>query len=70
MRNVTFPAETSKHVPASIWLIKAKVLGIRRTKFCELMLSKALESVKIGGSRRIPVDSLSTFVDTLRAQGA
>ena len=48
----------------------AQVLGIGRTKVYELMLSNSLESVKIGSSRRIPVQSLSTFVDTLRAQGA
>ena len=48
----------------------AQVLGIGRTKVYELMLSNALESVKIGASRRIPVQSLSTFVDRLRAQGA
>ena len=48
----------------------AQVLGIGRTKVYELMLSNALESVKIGASRRIPVQSLSTFVDALRAHGA
>jgi excisionase family DNA binding protein len=48
----------------------AEVLGIGRTKVYELMLTNALESVKIGASRRIPVQSLSTFVDRLRAQGA
>jgi excisionase family DNA binding protein len=48
----------------------AQVLGIGRTKVYELMLSNALESVKIGASRRIPVQSLGTFVDRLRAQGA
>lgn len=48
----------------------AQVLGIGRTKVYELMLSNALESVKIGASRRIPIQSLSTFVDALRAQSA
>lgn len=48
----------------------AQALGIGRTKVYELMVSNALESVKIGASRRIPVQSLSAFVDGLRAQGA
>lgn len=48
----------------------AKVLGIGRTKVYELMLSNALESVKIGASRRIPSDSLTTFVEALRARSA
>jgi excisionase family DNA binding protein len=48
----------------------AQVLGIGRTKVYELMLSNALESVKIGASRRIPTDSLTSFVEGLRAQSA
>ena len=48
----------------------AKVLGIGRTKVYELMLNNALESVKIGSSRRIPSDSLTTFVETLRTRSA
>lgn len=48
----------------------ALVLGIGRTKVYELMLSNALESVKIGASRRIPADSLTTFVEGLRARNA
>lgn len=47
-----------------------KVLGIGRTKVYELMLSNALESVKIGASRRIPAESLTTFVEALRAGSA
>lgn len=46
----------------------ARVLGIGRTKVYELMLSNALESVKIGASRRIPTDSLARFVDALRSR--
>jgi excisionase family DNA binding protein len=48
----------------------AQVLGIGRTKVYELMLSNALESVKIGASRRIPADSLTTFVAGLRGRSA
>lgn len=45
----------------------AAVLGIGRTKVYELMLSNAIESVKIGASRRIPTDALDTFVAALRS---
>ena len=48
----------------------AQVLGIGRTKVYELLLSNALESVKIGASRRIPTDALGAFVDGLRSQSA
>jgi excisionase family DNA binding protein len=44
----------------------ANVLGIGRTKVYELMLTNALESVKIGASRRIPAEALGTFVASLR----
>lgn len=44
----------------------AGVLGIGRTKVYELLVSNALESVKIGACRRIPADALARFVDTLR----
>ena len=48
----------------------AELLGIGRTKVYELMLKDSIESVKIGASRRIPADSLTSFVDSLRAQSA
>lgn len=48
----------------------AQVLGIGRTKVYELMLSNALESVKIGASRRVPADSLTSSVEGLRAKSA
>ena len=48
----------------------AGVLGIGRTKVYELMLSNALESVKIGASRRIPTDALDSFVAGLRGATA
>jgi len=48
----------------------AELLGIGRTKVYELMLTNALESVKIGTARRIPTDALTEFVATLRRKGA
>lgn len=44
----------------------ARALGIGRSKVYELMLSRALASVKIGGSRRIPTDAIDEFVASLR----
>ena len=44
----------------------AQVLGIGRTKVYELLVSTALESVKIGACRRVPADALTRFVETLR----
>mgnify|MGYP001155198368 CR=1 FL=1 len=43
----------------------AQSLGVSRTKIYDLMRSGRLRSVKIGGSRRIPVDALAELVDEL-----
>jgi excisionase family DNA binding protein len=43
----------------------AQALGVSRTKIYDLMRSGRLRSVKIGGSRRIPVDALAELVDEL-----
>jgi excisionase family DNA binding protein len=43
----------------------AQALGVSRTKVYDLMRSGRLRSVKIGGSRRIPVDALAELVDDL-----
>ena len=40
----------------------ARALSISRTRVYELMASGRLRSVKIGRSRRIPVDALGAFV--------
>lgn len=47
----------------------ADALGIGRSKVYELMMSGELESVRIGGSRRVPVEALRDFVNTLRFGG-
>jgi len=44
----------------------AEVLSIGRSKVYELMGTGVLVSVRIGTSRRIPVDALSEFVQELR----
>lgn len=48
----------------------AELLGIGRTKVYELILSRALESVKIGTARRIPTDAVTDFVADLRRRSA
>jgi excisionase family DNA binding protein len=44
----------------------AERLSIGRTKAYELLTSGALESVRIGRCRRIPVEALDPFVTRLR----
>jgi excisionase family DNA binding protein len=44
----------------------AQRLSIGRTRAYELVLCGALESVKIGRSRRVPVEALESFVASLR----
>lgn len=44
----------------------AEVLSIGRSKVYELMGAGVLASVRIGSSRRIPVDALCEFVQELR----
>lgn len=48
----------------------AEQLGVGRTTIYALIASGDLESVKIGRSRRIPVDALVAYVERLRTQGA
>jgi excisionase family DNA binding protein len=48
----------------------ADVLGIGRTLMYALVTSGAVESVTIGGLRRIPTDALTAYVASLRAGGA
>lgn len=45
----------------------AKVLSISRSKLYELLATNELESVRIGASRRIPVQALDRFVEHCRA---
>ena len=48
----------------------AAALGIGRSTVYELILSNALESVKIGVSRRIPADALAAYIAALRGPQA
>jgi len=44
----------------------AQRLAMGRSRFYELMQAGEIESVRIGRSRRIPVDALKDYVDRLR----
>ncbi|WP_315093228.1 helix-turn-helix domain-containing protein [uncultured Cellulomonas sp.] len=46
----------------------ARALGISRSKVYELILTRTLESVKIGACRRVPVDALDAYVEGLRSR--
>jgi excisionase family DNA binding protein len=47
----------------------AKILSVGRNRVYELMYSGQLASVKLGGSRRIPLSAVQAFVDSLRDGG-
>lgn len=44
----------------------AHVMGIGRTKMFELIAAGAVESVRIGASRRVPSAAIAEYVDHLR----
>jgi excisionase family DNA binding protein len=46
--------------------VAAYLLSMGRSKTCELIASGELESVKIGRSRRIPVQAIQDYVESLR----
>ncbi len=48
----------------------AQALGIGRTRVYELMAGGVLTSVKIGASRRVPVDALREYVARLTGEAA
>ena len=46
--------------------VAARMLGIGRSKFYELIASGDIEIVKLGGATLVPVESLRAFVIKLR----
>ncbi|MEV4251973.1 helix-turn-helix domain-containing protein [Spirillospora sp. NPDC049652] len=46
----------------------ARALSISRSKLYELIASGALRSVRIDGSRRVPYDALTTYINALMSQ--
>lgn len=45
----------------------AEVIGIGRTKTFELIAAGVIESVRIGGARRVPTAAVADYVDRLRS---
>jgi len=65
----TKPKEQGPGGPTQLLLTPeeaADVLRIGRSKVYELMGRGDLESIKIGNSRRLPLDAISSFIDRLR----
>lgn len=58
------PAERLLYTPDGA----CEALGIRPTKFWELIRIGALRSVKIGSARRVPAEALHEFVARLEAE--
>nr|WP_241755943.1 helix-turn-helix domain-containing protein [Actinomadura sp. RB99] len=48
----------------------AKALAISRSKLYELLASGAIRSIRIDGSRRIPLDALTSYINTLMEEAA
>lgn len=48
----------------------AKALAISRSKLYELLASGVLRSVRIDGSRRVPLDALNAYINTLMEEAA
>ena len=46
----------------------AEQLAVSRTKVYELMAAGLLRSIRIGRSRRVPVDALGDFIDLMGSQ--
>ena len=44
----------------------AQILGIGRSTVFQLIKSEQIESIRLGRSRRIPVDAMQNYVDDLR----
>jgi excisionase family DNA binding protein len=48
----------------------AKALAISRSKLYELLASGAIRSIRIDGSRRIPLNALNDYVNALMEEAA
>jgi len=48
----------------------AEVIGVRRSTLYQLLTAGEIESVRVGRSRRIPVDALESYVARLREREA
>ena len=48
----------------------AESLGISRSKLYQLIAAGAVRSIRIDGSRRVPVESLTTYIHQLMEEAA
>jgi excisionase family DNA binding protein len=48
----------------------AEVLGISRSKLYQLIAAGTVRSIRIDGSRRVPVESLTTYIHQLMEEAA
>jgi excisionase family DNA binding protein len=48
----------------------AKALGISRSKLYQLISAGVVRSVRIDGSRRVPVESLTAYIKQLMEEAA
>lgn len=48
----------------------AGALGISRSKLYQLISAGTIRSVRIDGSRRVPVDALTTYINQLMEEAA
>ena len=64
--------DRARHVPARLLLTvpeAAAALAISRSKLYELLAGGAVPSVRIDGSRRIPLAALEAYVSSLLSEG-
>jgi excisionase family DNA binding protein len=64
------PATNASHSEPLLYTIPeaATALRISRTKLYELLDSGEIESIHIGRSRKIPADTLRSYIDRLRKE--
>ncbi len=48
----------------------AIALGISRSKFYQLLASGAVQSIRIDGSRRVPITALNAYIHQLMEEAA
>ncbi|MBW8487251.1 helix-turn-helix domain-containing protein [Actinomadura parmotrematis] len=48
----------------------AKALAISRSKLYELLAAGAIRSVRVDGSRRVPLSALNAYIDSLLEEAA
>jgi len=64
---VTNTRELGEHERIAVRIpVAAKMIGISRSKFYELLDAGEIEAVKLGRSTLIPVASLKAFIEALR----